>query len=101
MYKATYGLSFYNVPKAEFGLSAGLFIAKIGVGMTAPTIDVSDSAKGTAPLPVVGAYLRYKISRRWSFAAKGDFFYLVVGDYEGNLTDLRLNLEHQTWKNVV
>ncbi len=100
VYKATYGLSFYNVPKAEFGLSAGLFIAKIGVGMTAPTIDVSDSAKGTAPLPVVGAYLRYKISRRWSFAAKGDFFYLVVGDYEGNLTDLRLNLEHQTWKNV-
>jgi hypothetical protein len=98
--KATYGLSFYNAPKAEMGLSAGLFIADIGVGMTAPTLDTSDKAEGTAPLPVVGAYLRYNISRRWRFTAKGDFFYLVVGDYQGNLTDLRLDLEHQTFKNV-
>ena len=98
--KATYGLSFYNTPKAEMGLSAGLFVANIGVGMAAPTVDLSDSAKGTAPLPVVGAYLRYNISRRWRFIAKGDFFYLVVGDYQGSLVDLRLNLEHQTFKNV-
>lgn len=98
--KATYGLSFYNTPKAEMGLSAGLFIAKLGVGMSAPTINTSDRAEGTAPLPVVGAYLRYNISRRWRFSAKGDFFYLEVGDYKGNLVDLRLNLEHQTWKNV-
>jgi hypothetical protein len=98
--KATYGFSFYNVPKAEFGLSAGLFIANLGVGMSAPTVNLSDSAKGTAPLPVVGAYLRYNISRRWRFTAKGDFFYLVVGDYQGNLTDLRVNVEHQTFKNV-
>lgn len=98
--KATYGLSFYNAPKAEIGLSAGLFIANLGVGMTAPTLDTSDKAEGTAPLPVVGAYLRYNISRRWRFTAKGDFFYLVVGDYKGSLVDLRLNLEHQTFKNV-
>lgn len=98
--KATYGLSFYNVPKAELGLSAGLFVAKLGVGISAPTINSEDSAKGTAPLPVIGAYLRYNISHRWRFAAKGDFFFLEVGNYQGNLTDLRLNLEHQTWKNV-
>lgn len=98
--KATYGLSFYNTPKAEMGLSAGLFIADIGVGVAAPTIDTSDRADGTAPLPVIGAYLRYNISRRWRFTAKGDFFYLVVGDYQGSLVDLRLNLEHQTFKNV-
>ncbi len=53
----------------------------------------------TAPLPVLGAYLRYNISHRWRFAARGGFFFLEVGDYQGNLTDLRLNLEHQTWKN--
>lgn len=98
--KATYGLSFYNVPKAEVGVSAGLFIAKLGVGISASAINSEESARGTAPLPVIGAYLRYDISHRWRFAAKGDFFFLEVGDYQGNLTDLRLNVEHQTWKNV-
>jgi hypothetical protein len=96
--KATYGLSFYNAPKAELGLSAGLFVARLGTGINAPAN--AEEAKGTAPLPVVGAYFRYNMARRWRLVGKGDFFYLQVGDYRGNLVDLRLNVEHQTWKHV-
>jgi hypothetical protein len=96
--KATYGLSFFNSPKAELGLSAGLFVARLGTGIT--TSANAEDARGTAPLPVVGAYFRYNMSRRWRFTGKGDFFFLQVGDYKGNLVDLRLNLEHQTWKHV-
>lgn len=96
--KATYGLSFYNAPKAELGLSAGLFVARLGTGINAPAN--AEDARGTAPLPVVGAYFRYNISHRWRFIGKGDFFYLQVGDYRGNLVDLRLNLEHHTWKHA-
>jgi hypothetical protein len=96
--KATYGLSFFNSPKAELGLSAGLFVARLGTGINAPAN--AEEAQGTAPLPVVGAYFRYNMSRRWRFTGKGDFFYLHVGDYEGSLIDLRLNLEHHTWKHA-
>ena len=96
--KATYGLSFYNAPKAELGLSAGLYVARLGVGINSPIN--AEEAKATAPLPVVGAYFRYNISRRWRFTGKGDFFYLQVGDYRGNLVDVRLNLEHHTWKHA-
>ena len=96
--KATYGFSFLNEPQVELGLSVGLFIAKLGTGINAPAN--AEEVKATAPLPVVGAYFRYNMSHRWRFMGKADFFYLQTGDYHGNLVDLRLNLEHQTWKHV-
>jgi hypothetical protein len=98
--KATYGLSFYNVPKAELGLSVGLFIADIGVGIEVVGGGLSETESVTAPLPVIGAYFRYEMGKRWSFQGNADFFFLQTGDYEGSLVDVRLNVEHQTWKNA-
>ncbi len=98
--KATYGFSFYNAPKAELGVDIGLFIADISVGISSPTTGQRSTADVTAPLPVIGAYFRYNISHRWRFIGKADFFYLEFGDYKGSLTDLRLNLEHHTWKHA-
>ncbi|MDX1488831.1 MAG: hypothetical protein R3268_11560 [Acidiferrobacterales bacterium] len=98
--KASYGLSFYNVPKAELGISAGLFVSDISVGVSTVPGGASDKGTVTAPLPVIGAYFRYEMPKRWRFVGKVDFFYLEFDDFEGNLIDLRLNVEHQTWKNV-
>jgi hypothetical protein len=100
--KATYGFSFFNSPKAELGVDAGLFIADISVGIDCPNCPTPQrsTADVTAPLPVVGAYFRYNISHRWRFVGKADFFFLEFGDYKGSLTDIRLNLEHHTWKHA-
>jgi hypothetical protein len=105
--KATYGFSFYNSPKAELGVDGGLFIADLSVGISCPGGGLGDcatpqreTAEVTAPLPVVGAYFRYNISHRWRFVGKADFFFLEFGDYKGSLTDIRLNLEHHTWKHA-
>lgn len=102
--KATYGFSFYNVPKAELGVDIGLYIADISIGLSCPACTPPDNQRETAdltaPLPVIGAYFRYNISHRWRFVGKADFFYLEIGDYEGSLTDLRLNIEHHTWKHA-
>jgi hypothetical protein len=98
--KATYGFSFYNQPRAELGVDAGLFIADISAGISSPTTGQRSTGDVTAPLPVVGAYFRYNISHRWRFIGKADFFFLEFGDYKGSLTDIRLNLEHHTWKHA-
>jgi hypothetical protein len=102
--KATYGFSFLNEPKAELGIDGGLFISDMSVGLScpncAPPNNQRQTADLTAPLPVIGAYFRYNISHRWRFIGKADFFYLAYGDYKGNLTDLRLNVEYNTWKHV-
>jgi len=107
VFKVTYGFSFFNSPKAELGVDGGLFIADISVGISCPGGGLGDcatpqreTADVTAPLPVIGAYFRYNISHRWRFVGKADFFFLEFGDYKGSLTDLRLNLEHHTWKHA-
>lgn len=96
--RVAYGFSFYNVPKVELGLSAGLHISKVGLGIQAPT--EADQAEATAPLPVVGVYLRYNLSPRWRLISRSEIFYIEIDDFKGALTDTRFSVEHQTFKNA-
>ncbi len=99
--KASYGWSFYNVPKAELGLSAGLHLTHIDIEVTDLTGGAgSEQADAPVPLPVLGFYVRYNISHRWRFIANSQWFFLDYDAYKGSLTDVRLNVEHQTFKHV-
>lgn len=98
LYKVSYGFSFYNVPKAELGILAGLHITSIDVGISGTT--QREEAGTTLPLPVVGALFRYQISNRWRFHGKSEIFALEFDKFKGSLTDLRLGVEHQTFKNA-
>ena len=99
--KGSYGFSFYNVPKAELGLSAGLHITNVDLEVTDLTGGAgSEQADAPVPLPVLGFYLRYNISPRWRFLAHSEWFFLKYDDYEGSLTDVRFNVEHQTFKHA-
>ncbi|MFQ5936546.1 MAG: hypothetical protein ACE5LB_09070, partial [Acidiferrobacterales bacterium] len=96
----SYGFSFYNVPKAELGLKAGLFIADIGVGIEVVGGTLSESETVTLPLPVLGAYFRYDMGKRWRFRGDAQVFFLETDDFEGSLSDLRLSVEHQTFRHL-
>ncbi len=96
--KLSYGFSFYNVPKAELGLLVGLHVTKFGIGISSSR--QQEDPQPTIPLPVVGAMFRYQISNRWRFVGKGEIFALKFDNFEGALTDMRINVEHHTFKNV-
>lgn len=99
--KAAYGFSFYNVPKAELGILAGLHLTTVDLEVTDLTGGAgSEQADSPIPLPVFGFYLRYNISPRWRFLVNSQFFALDFEDFDGSLTDLRLNVEHQTFKHA-
>ena len=101
--RVSYGYSFYNVPKAELGINAGLHVTTIDVGLdciSCPSAEARDSERVTAPLPVFGFHFRYQISRRWSFSGYAQHFVIEVGDFDGSLTDTRISLSHHTFKNV-
>ena len=100
-FKLAYGYSPYNVPKVELGLIVGLHVTSIDLAVT----DVSgaagsEQADAPVPLPVVGFYLRYHIGSKWRFIANNQWFALSYGDYDGSLTDLRVAIEHHTFKNA-
>lgn len=99
--KASYGFSFYNVPKAELGLSAGLHITNIAIKVADLSGGAgSEEVEGPVPLPVFGFYLRYNISHRWRFVGHSEWFFIDYDEFEGSLTDVRLSVEHQTFKHA-
>ncbi|MDX1488810.1 MAG: hypothetical protein R3268_11455, partial [Acidiferrobacterales bacterium] len=100
-FEVAYGFSFHNSPKVELGINAGLHLTTLDIEVTDLTGGAgSEQADAPVPLPVVGFYLRYNISRRWRFNANSQFFFLKYEDFKGSLTDVRLNVEHQTFKHI-
>ncbi len=101
--RVSYGYSFYNVPKAELGLNAGLHVTTFDLGInciSCTTAETLDTERITAPLPVIGFHFRYQMSRRWSFSGYTQHFLLEFDDFDGSLTDTRVSFSHHTFKNV-
>jgi hypothetical protein len=101
--RVSYGYSFYNVPKAELGLNAGLHVTTFDLGINCISCtnpETLDTERITAPLPVIGFHYRYQMSRRWRFSGYTQHFLLEFGDVDGSLTDTRISFSHHTFKNV-
>lgn len=106
IYKVGYNYSFYHNDKVEMAVGGGLHIMAIEAGAKGelivgdPTDLASSSSSITAPLPVVGAKLVYKITPELSWAFSTDAFFLAIGDYEGHFSDSNLVLEWRFSKHV-
>ncbi|WP_417483291.1 hypothetical protein [Maricaulis sp.] len=77
----------------EFGVSAGVFMADVDLGLTAPDFGLSEREAVTLPLPTVGLRGQTEITERWTLKASTDLFFLETDDIAGSLADLRLSAE--------
>jgi len=101
--RASYGYSFYNVPKAELGINVGLHLTTFDLGincLSCSNEDLVDFESVSAPLPVLGLHFRYQMSRRWAFSGYTQHFLFAYGEFDGSLTDTRVAFSHHTFKNV-
>lgn len=102
IYKINYAYSFYHNEKVELGLTAGLHVTTIGLGLKANgTVDgvtqdnYSSGASVTIPLPVFGLKGEYTIIDNTLFVNyKTEYFFLEYEDYRGALVTSALNLEY-------
>ncbi len=96
----SYQYSFYNVDKVELGVSLGAHLTDLDIGLHTAEADIEESADALAPLPMVGAHLRYSITPKFDVLGRWQVFALDIGDYKGFWTDTSLLLEHRTFKHV-
>jgi hypothetical protein len=106
--KLQYTYLFHRDKKVTLGVGAGLFVASLGAELTltgnvgskqgsATALDESV----TAPLPVFGLRLTYKITTKWGLFASSDWFLLSYRDeYKGILSDTQVYAAHRTFKHV-
>jgi hypothetical protein len=103
--KLAYVFSFYRSDKVELGISAGLNTNRIEVELDAQTtgsasVDIREDADATAPLPVVGIRLGYRITPRLAYNADLDVFVVSYDRYKGYSSDVKLLLEYRPSKHL-
>jgi len=66
-----------------------------GGGINLPPAGVTEVASVTAPLPMFGGRLEYRMTPKWSMILVSDIFFLNSGSQEGSLTDSSILFEYQ------
>ncbi|NDY96959.1 hypothetical protein [Wenzhouxiangella limi] len=107
IYQLGYEYSFQQTSRYELTASAGLHVTDIRAALAASAaVDASaqgafssDIGKATAPLPVLGLAGLWSLPGNFWLNARGEYFYLALGDYEGRIQNYRVALTWQprTW----
>jgi len=102
IYKLNYIYSAYQTNKLNLSFRAGLHITGISTsikgefGLDQDTETIQDSSVSvTAPLPVAGLGLEYKISNEFSLNYTIDYFFVSYEDVTGSMTDTLLSLDYK------
>jgi hypothetical protein len=106
-----YGYSFWNTPKFEAGLQIGLsaLVNKVafdgtgtvsGGGSSSGGTFTSESRSLTAPIPSIGAQIRYTLLPGFLATARFRGVGATIDNIKGSSTQLRAALDYYPWKNV-
>jgi hypothetical protein len=100
LYKFAYTWLFHEDEKVTLGLSAGLHTTAfdLGIQATGDIVPLSERESLTAPLPVLGGRLVYRISPKLGVVVAGDFFFLRYDAYEGSMADFYSIVEYRVSK---
>ncbi len=98
--KAAYTYSFYRNEDVELGVSAGLHAIGIDASLSEVTTGSrSESKSVTAPLPILGVMLNYRLGEKWTSMVKMENFFVNINDqFQGSLTDILLGVEYRLFK---
>ncbi len=105
IYRLLYNYSFYRNEKVELGVSPGLYMMQTKFNFAAqgsingnPGASAVVNEQLTLPLPSIGFIANYNITPKLQFQSRYDFFYLTVGDYNGNMFEFYAGLEYRLLK---
>jgi hypothetical protein len=98
--KILYTYSFFQNTKIDLGVSTGVQIYEFDSTLEARSVGIKEEGDGTAPFPVFGLRFGWNFKPKLSLGASLDYFEIDEGDTEGQVIDILVGLEHQTWTNV-
>ncbi len=100
IFKIAYDFIFHDDDRVLLSISPGLHLSSINFSIATlsslPSPGPSDDASVTAPLPMLGGRIRYRLTPKWSMVLVSDVFFLSVGDQSGAVTDSSFLFEYQT-----
>ncbi len=100
--KFAYNYIFHDEGRVMLSVTPGIHFSKARVSMQAlrtipssPGVDEDENQSITAPLPMIGGRLVYRLSPKWRILAVSDIFFLDYDSQEGQLTDSYVLVEYK------
>ena len=100
--KFAYNFIFHDEGPVMLSVAAGVHLSKARLSMQTlgaipggTALDESENRSITAPLPMIGGRLVYRLSPKWKILATSDIFFLNRGSQEGQLTDSNILIEYK------
>ena len=101
VYRLSYSYSFFQDSRMDLAFSLGAYIVPASFDLNAQGhLAAVESESITAPMPVVGLRFDFAITPKWFFKSQLDLFYLEIDDYKGTISDIKIRLEYDAFKNV-
>ncbi len=95
--KILYTYSFFQNDTIDLGVSTGVNIYEFDSTLEARAVGIKEEGDGTTPFPVFGLRFGWNFKPKLGFGASLDYFEIDEGDVEGQVIDILVGLEHQTW----
>ncbi len=98
--RGSYAWSFFKNEYFDLGISAGLYGMDVDFKMERkdPGGGGEQKTDFTVPLPVLGLRGSFALTPKWFIRQSFDYFYIDIGDYEGQLLDFNVALEWNALK---
>lgn len=91
--RASYAWSLFKNNYFDLGLAGGLYGMSINYKMRSLSSGGVDKTDFTVPLPVIGLRGSFALTPKLFLRQNIDYFYVNIGNYEGELVDLGVALE--------
>jgi len=96
--RGSYAWSFFKNEHFDLGIAGGLYGMSIDYKMKSENSGKIEETDFTVPLPVIGLRGNFALTPNWFIRQSFDYFYVNIGDYEGQLIDLAVALEWNALK---
>jgi hypothetical protein len=103
IFKLGYLWSFYHTDKVELAAGVGLHTTQISVGLRTDTTSTGTDARDVdigVPLPVLSFSIVYRVTPRFHWHFKQEFFTLHYDKWDGAYTDSTLGMEYRLFENI-
>jgi len=96
--RASIGYSLFKTSDKELGIGLGVHETKLQAGLSGAGEE--QNAKTSGPLPVISLYSGFALTNRWLFQTRFDRLKIDVGDTDGDVSNLAIDLVYQPFRHV-
>ena len=100
--KLAYNFIFHDDGKVMLSFAPGIHFMNTDFSIETrnPLVQETEASSTSAPLPMLGGRIVYRVTPKLSMVASADVFFLTQSSREGSLSDAYVVFEHQTFERV-